>query len=272
MNDRFLLYIDLLGFSDLVRDNSPVVLDIYDALDRSQAHKHGDFDVIQFSDTLLVFNNKQPCNDYDRHYFSMYLCEFAQELQYMMLSHDTYFRGLVTRGQFEDTASSHGSYTHIRAFWGQALINAYHITNRIQAIGLFVDDNIKPHMRVFHTHPYDVSNNLWFVDTTKVPAQEFRYLTSKNDLPEAMNQVRLCGLESILAYDLLLLRRLFESSHNNTLAPRVRTKYLTTWDLYRQEYSVLCQAIEDVSFDFKNLLGCDWEPMIADIKQRRGFF
>ena len=97
-------------------------------------------------------------------------------------------------------------------------------------------------------------------------------MTSKHDIPNAMNYVRLCGLEQLLAYDLLFLRRLFEFSHNNTLAPRVRTKYLTTWEMYRQEYSILCQAIEDAEFDFKRLFGYDWEPMIAAIKERRGFF
>ena len=272
MNERFLLYIDLLGFSDLVHAKPTAISDIFDALDRSQAHSHGDFEVIQFSDTLLVFNNKNPANDYDKHYFTMYLCEFAQELQYMLLSRDTFFRGLVTCGQFEDTGSSPNSYTHIRAFWGKGLIHAYRTTNSIQAIGLFVDDHIKPHMRVFPTHPYDDRNHVWFVDTTSVSRQEFGYMTSKHDIPNAMNYVRLCGLEQLLAYDLLFLRRLFEFSHNNTLAPRVRTKYLTTWEMYRQEYSILCQAIEDAEFDFKRLFSYDWEPMIAAIKERRGFF
>ena len=54
--DRFLLYIDLLGFSELVHTKPEILPDLFRVLDKSNAYQHGDFRVIQFSDTLLVFN------------------------------------------------------------------------------------------------------------------------------------------------------------------------------------------------------------------------
>ena len=273
MNERFLLYLDLLGFSELVRIEPDIVPNLFHALDRSQAHRHTSFEVIQFSDTLLVFNNKDPLSDYDKHYFAMYLCEFAQELQYMLLGRGAFLRGLVTRGQFEDTGSSpNHTYKHIRSFWGNALIHACQVTSSIKAIGLFVDEHVKPHMRVFDMHPYDHGNQIWFVDTTSLPRQSFDYLTNKNELSIAMDHVRSCGMEEILSYDLLFLKRLFESSHDHRLAPTVRTKYLTTWEIYRRKYRILCRVMEDVEFDFKKLPGHDWEQTIAKIERHCGFF
>ncbi|PUB12026.1 hypothetical protein [Yoonia sediminilitoris] len=104
MTERFLLYIDLLGFSDIVHSKSDLLPDLFRILDKSNAHKHGDFSVIQFSDTLLVYNVPEVTSEHDRSYVAMYLCEFAQEIQYMLLGRDVYLRGLVTCGQFDDIA------------------------------------------------------------------------------------------------------------------------------------------------------------------------
>ena len=203
----------------------------------------------------------------------MYLCEFAQELQYMLLSRDVYLRGLVTRGQFEDTgAVPNRIHKHIRSFWGEALIHAHRITNSIKAIGVFVDDRVKPHMRVFDMQSYDDERQVWFVDTTSLSKQFFNHLTNQRELSMVLDGVRLQGMEDILSYDLLLLRSLFEHSHDVNLSPSVRTKYLTTWDMYRRKYRVLCQAMEEIGFDFSKFLGHDWEPMITRIVQQRGLF
>jgi hypothetical protein len=85
MTDRFLLYIDLLGFSEIVRTKQEALRKLFQVLDKSNAHKHGDFKVIQFSDTLLVYNKPDVDSNEDKRYCSMYLCEFAQEIQYMLL-------------------------------------------------------------------------------------------------------------------------------------------------------------------------------------------
>ena len=238
-----------------------------------KAHNHSSFEVIQFSDTLLVYNREYPLSAYDNHYLAMYMCEFAQELQYMLLGRGAFVRALVTRGQFEDTGSiPNCTYKNIRSFWGQALVHAYQLTTSIKSIGLFVDESVKPHMRVFEAHPYDDQNQVWFVDTTSLQKMSFDYITNKKDLAVAFDSARLSGMANILSYDLFLLRRLFESAHDYTLAPTVRAKYLTTWEIYRNKYRTLCQAMEDAEFDFKGLLGHDWERVMGQIGRDRGFF
>ncbi len=166
MTDRFLLYIDLLGFSEIVRTKGNILPDLFRILDKSNAHKHGDFRVIQFSDTLLVYNGTDAKTEHDKSYCAMYLCEFAQEIQYMLLGRDVFLRGLITYGQFDDTGPTpNNDYKNVRAFWGDALIKAYRTESGIQAVGLFVDDTLKPHMNIFETHIYDKDKGLWFADT-----------------------------------------------------------------------------------------------------------
>lgn len=263
MAECFLLYIDLLGFSELVRKKPELLPDLFHILDNSNAHQHGDFKVIQFSDTLLVYNEPEANSDHDKQYCAMYLGEFANEIQYMLLGRDAYFRGLITYGLFEDTGPTpNGSYEHIRAFWGEALITAYQTEKNIQAIGLFVDKTVKPHMDNFETHLYDEQNKIWFVDTAEMlRGKRFE----GNDFSYAKEDTVASGLESYLAYDLLYLKRLFEHGHDESFPPSVRTKYLTTWEIYRQKYKGLCKALEDAEFDFQKVIDIDWKPFIAKI-------
>jgi hypothetical protein len=122
MTARLLLYIDLLGFSETVRSKPNLLPDLFRVMDKSPAHKHGSFRVIQFSDTLLIYNGPEVTEPRWKSYCAMYLCEFAQVAQNMLLAHDVFLRGLITYGQFEDTGPTpNADYSHIRAFWGSAL-------------------------------------------------------------------------------------------------------------------------------------------------------
>lgn len=270
MTDRFLLYIDLLGFSDIVQSKSDLLPDLFRILDKANAHNHGDFSVIQFSDTLLVYNAPEAESDRDRRFVSMYLCEFAQEIQYMLLGRDVYLRGLITYGQFEDSGpTSNSDYDHVRAFWGEALVKAHRAESSIQAVGLFVDATVKPYMDIFATHPYDTQNGIWFADTATMLREKFFEGT---DFSYAEAEITNSGNESLLAYDLVYLKRLYEHGHDERLLPRVRMKYLTTWEFYRRKYPGLCRALEENDFDFGKVIEIDWSPFIDKIGTPDGFF
>ena len=87
MAEPFLLYIDLLAFSVLVHTKKDILHDLFRTLDKSVVHRHGSFKVIQFSDTLLVYNEPTADSARDKSYCAMYLCEFTQEIQYRLLGH-----------------------------------------------------------------------------------------------------------------------------------------------------------------------------------------
>ena len=277
MADRFLAYIDLLGFSELVHKRPEILPDLFRVLDKANVHEDHDFGVINFSDTLLVYNKTEATSDHGKGVFVMFLCEFAQRIQYMLLGRDAFLRGLITYGHFEDAGPPpNGKYKNIQAFWGDALITAHRAEREIKAVGLFVDENVKPHMNVFETHLYDKRQGIWFVDTAThlrdgiargpwnlFHATEFSY---------ARDYIVETGTEQLLAYDLLYLERLFKYAHDDSLAASVRTKYLSTWEIYRQKYKGLCAALEDAQFDFRKVIDIDWRPLIDQIGTPAGYF
>lgn len=265
MFERFLLYVDVLGFSDLVEMKPEIVRRILAALDSSPAYDHPDFTAIQFSDTFLVFNEREVTSDYDKQYCAMYLCEFVQNLQYKLLSSNTFMRAIITYGSLEDSSpESGGSLNNIRAVWGESLIKSYRLERNIQAIGTFVDETVQPHMHIFETQMYDIQERLWFVDIATRLRSFFPHKESE-DFSYAEYEVCTTGNEGLLVQDLYYLKLLFENSRDIEKPPRIRTKYLTTWEIYRLKYTGLCKRLEEVDFDFRKIIDIDWTPWINEI-------
>jgi len=75
-----LLYIDILGFSNLVEEKPRKINMLYRIINFLTVHSHYAFKTIVFFDTSIVYNRKDPVSDYDRNYLVMYACEFAQDL------------------------------------------------------------------------------------------------------------------------------------------------------------------------------------------------
>ena len=239
MFDRFLLYVDLLGFSDLVTTKPEIVPRVFEALDSSPAHIHPDFTAIQFSDTLLVFNQREVTSNHDKKYCAMYLCEFAQNLQYRLLASNTFIRSIVTCGPLEDSgAKSNRSLKNIRAVWGESLIKAYRSERNIQAIGTFVDETVQPHMQIFEIHTYDTKERLWFVDTATYLRSYF-WDRDSEDFSFATQEVVATASERLFIKDLFYLKLLFQNSQDTEYPPNIRSKYLTTWEIYRLKYREL---------------------------------
>ena len=265
MLDRFLLYVDLLGFSDLVMTKPEVVPRILETLDSSPAHTHPDFTALQFSDTLLVFNEPAAISENDKHYCAMFLCEFAQDLQHKLLGSNAFIRATVTYGPLDDSEStSNRQLKNIRAVWGEALIKAYRAERNIQAIGTFVDTTVEPYMQVFEIHPYDPQERIWFVDTATY-LRSFFSQDNNEDFSFAEQEVVSTANEGLLIKDLYYLKLLFENSHDTTYPPKIRAKYLTTWEIYRLKYRGLCKRLQEVNFDFSKIIDIDWKPWIDQI-------
>ena len=131
---RNFLYIDILGFSEMVQKQPCKIEKIFQIIDRLSVYKHYAFETIVFSDTILVFNKKYNAPN---HYYVTYLIEFAQQLFYKLLSIDVYFKGLITYGEF-----NFKSMNNIQAYWGEALIETYNDANLLQGLGLFVNKKL----------------------------------------------------------------------------------------------------------------------------------
>src|ERR1700729_1500592 len=96
---RFLLYIDILNFSSIALQPTRVE-ELYRIINSLNVHRHGVFNIIIFSDTILVYNKDGPSNLDDVNYLVMFLCEFAQDLHYRLVGSDIFFRAYITCGGF----------------------------------------------------------------------------------------------------------------------------------------------------------------------------
>src|SRR4051812_2952444 len=98
MTDKYLLYIDFLGFADLVKSNPAEIEKLYSIINSLNVHQHNTFKTIVFSDTILVYNIHDPKNKFEHEYLVMYACEFVNDLLYRLTDKDRYFRAILTYG------------------------------------------------------------------------------------------------------------------------------------------------------------------------------
>ena len=150
MPERFLLYIDILGFSEMTKNEPRKVARIYAILDSLNVHQHDAFKTIVFSDTVLVYNPEPALSDEDRNYYVWYLIEFAEDLHHRLTGQDVFFRAVLTSGNF-----AHYRLKNIECFFGDALISAYMAEKEIPSIGLFLDKSCEPYNKYFRAAPFD---------------------------------------------------------------------------------------------------------------------
>ena len=149
-NLKYLLYIDILGFSNLAKSDYAKVTDLFAIVDSLNAHKHPGFQTVVFSDTILIFNKTQPITQHDHEYIVMYSCEFAQDLIFRCTKLNIQFRAILTHGEFY-----YEKLTNIEAYHGNALINSYNKEKEIAGLGLYIDKKISKYNKIFATAPFD---------------------------------------------------------------------------------------------------------------------
>lgn len=144
MDKRYLLYIDVLGFSDMVKTNPYKVEEIYKIINSLNVHKHNAFKTIIFSDTVLVYNIIEPVSKDDHKYLVMYLCEFVQDLLYRTITKNVYFRAILLYEEF-----THYKLENVECFYGRSLIDAYSKEKDLVSMGLYIHDECNKYNRIF---------------------------------------------------------------------------------------------------------------------------
>lgn len=243
MNDRFLLYIDILGFSEMTQREPRKVARTYAILDSLNVHKHKAFKTIVFSDTVLVYNPELPTSDHERNYLVWYLIEFAEDLHHRLTGQDIYFRAVLTRGEF-----SHYPLEHIECFFGKALINAYLREKEIPSIGLFIDDKCNLHNQYFRVARFNDQFHFVYLN---------RSLENLTQLTGDKYPFRDKAIEDQAAHtpwQVRFLKDVFENMRNHPI-PAVRTKFLTAWDYYAMRYPGMTHALIHSGFSLSSLGG-----------------
>ena len=243
MKECFLLYIDILGFSELVNKNSEEIREIYKIINGLNVHKHYAFSTIIFSDTILVYNKITPETTHDREYLIMFMCEFAQNLIFQGSNCGLSFRGIITYGEFE-----HYRLENVDCFYGKSLVYAYIKEKEINGIGLFIDNKIKKFNKIFETIKYNEDLDFVYLFQSMFLLK----LLSSEILP--LDKIHIEGSDQFyrLKDEIELLKIYFKELMSNE-NPKVRAKYLQTYQFYRVKMPSIFEQLEMTDFSLSTI-------------------
>ncbi|MBD9463895.1 hypothetical protein [Pseudomonas sp. Pdm06] len=259
---RFLLYIDILGFSEMTRAEPRKVARVYSILDTLNAHHQTNFSTIVFSDTILVYNTADADTDPVREDCVWLLTEFAEDLHHRLTGQDIYFRAVLVEGDF-----THYRLDNVECFFGGALIDAYNAEKGIPSLGLFMSTECLKYNRFFRTASF--SDNFEFVylnrsleDLNNFSRGSYPFdpkLPGDDYAPNVPWQVR-------------FLKDIHHQMRSHK-SPLVRVKFLTAWDFYYKRYPEMLQALVEQHFDLSALgpIG-QWKDLEAAMEKDIKYF
>jgi hypothetical protein len=262
MSEKLFLYIDILGFSELVSDRL-AMSQIFDRIDDLNVHSDGEFGVIAFSDTILIYADGGWLGRKDQ--AIMWLVEFAQDLFYRFIGIDRHFRAYLTFGDFNHTKKS-----HIEAYYGEALVECYKKEKTIKAMGVFMANELVPYSDIFDTTQYDADCHFVHI------MQTLDYVSGPNfeDATYPIHSAIIDGTDVhyLLAYDLAYLRNVYEHASDATLPEPVRLKYSNTWKLIHTRHGRLLDALVQGGFDPNSIVKFPWAEAMARVGTPEGTF
>jgi hypothetical protein len=246
MPEKYLLYVDFLGFGALIDEQSTLIQKLYNVLDDLNVHRHEAFNTIVFSDTVLIYNRVDPVSAHDHQYINMYSCEFVQDLVYRTAGSGLAFRAVLIRGEF-----SHERMRHIEAFFGASLVEAYRLEKRLQCVGLFMHANCRDSNVIFRAQRFEADLDYVFV------TQEFEimqmYSGGQYPMGHGKELLASAGLEYNLAWQLTALYEIFRMRDHPD--PAVRANYLAAWHMNERQYPGLPGFLADHEFRLS-----EWSP------------
>lgn len=229
------LYIDILGFEKLVRNNSPKVDKIFEIIDGFNVHHHFALKTIVFSDTILVFNKS---NEFENHYYVTYLIEYAQQLFYRLSLLNIYFKGIITLGDFK-----YSNLTNIEAYYGLALIDTYQDESKLEGFGLFVNKNITKEVIVFDKVNFNEKYDFILLCQSYINL----YKSTNGILPIDPNILTETDAFFRIDEDLRFFREI-EFIKNNCKIEKIRKKYETVYNIYKRVTPKFFEVFEKESF------------------------
>ncbi len=239
--DRFLLYIDILGFSEMTNNEPRKVARVYSILDELNVHRHNSFKTIVFSDTVLVYNPDLAETDEEPQYLVWYLIEFAEDLHHRLTGQDIFFRAILTSGSF-----AHYQLENIECFFGQALVRAYSSEKNIPSLGLFIDNYCQKFNRFFRVAEFDESLSFVYLNRSLETLVEY----SGGTFP--ITEYGIIDQAPYVPWQVRFLSDVHRNMREHK-SPVVRTKFLTAWDFYAKRYPELVKALVDSDFSLSSL-------------------
>ena len=253
--NRYFLYLDILGFSDLVKEkNESVIHDLYEVIASINAHQHNGFKVIVFSDTVIVYNINNGDDIEDSRYLIMFLCEFAKDLMHRLTGRGIFFRAVINYGDF-----THYELNGIPCFFGNALIEAFRSEKELKAIGLFIHKDISSGCDIFQF--LEFNENYHFVYMTQTLA-EIEYFGS-DEYPLPAELISHAGSEWYIYPEISHLSCMLSGSMNTKFCETVREKYAASWEMYCRYYPNITRQLVASNNDVCSISpSVNWQPVI----------
>lgn len=241
--ERFLLYIDFLGFSEMVKHKPSKVRELFNIINQLNVHYHDAFKTIVFSDTILVYNIDYAISSSDEDYYVMFLIEFVEDLFYRIANKNFFFRAFIVKGEFEFT-----ELKNFQQYFGKALLKAYNSEKNFPYIGLFIDEKSNKNNKVFTTKKITKDYSYVFINQSLD-----NYCQDFNEFPiDKYIAEEDCLIENISA-DILYLKSLFLLSQS-TVDNKILEKTRNTLEIYKQQFPEFYNECLQHNFDIK-LLG-----------------
>lgn len=238
-NLKYLLYIDILGFSNLAKTDYKVN-ELFATIDSLNVHQDPGFQTIAFSDTILIFNKIQPVSQKDHEDIVMYACEFAKDLTFRCRKLNIQFRAILSYGEF-----SYEKLTNIEAYHGNALINSYNKEKEITGLGLFIDKKISHFNKIFATTAFDKDLDFVFIlqDIERAKSLGFENFPVPWEL-----------VDPYFLYDFreeVEILKIIRENCDAQLDSKIRSKYLQTYYLFKIRYKAMVEFLEANNFQFQ---------------------
>lgn len=243
VKERFLLYIDFLGFSDMVKHKPSRVRELFNIINQLNVHYHEAFKTIIFSDTILVYNMDYAICSEDEDYYVMFLIEFVEDLFYRIANKNFVFRAFIVKGEFE-----FNELKNFQQYFGKALLKAYNSEKNFPYIGLFIDEKSNKNNKVFTTKKITKDYSYVFINQSLD-----HYCQNFNEFPiDKSIAEEDCLIENISA-DILYLKSLFLLSQLS-IDTKIVEKTRNTLKIYKQQFPEFYNECLKHNFDIK-LLG-----------------
>ena len=258
MNKTLFLYIDILGFSELI-NNKKKVNDLYTIIDNARIHRDSNFRAIVFSDTIIAYNKYANLSTESKEVEVMYLIELTQQLFSMLIGTNIFFRAVITEGEFH-----HNKLKNLEAYYGEALVEAYRAEKNLSGTGLFLNRKLRGFNQVFRFKEF--SNKFDYIFLTHMCSSLTSWLSRNVDdnkkpdykaFPLPPELITDAGLEYLAYPELVHFSEVYENMNNHP-EPKVREKYLTTWNMYTLAYPGLMRSLVDYNFDPNGMSHLDW--------------
>ena len=254
--NRYFLYLDILGFSELVkRQSGNTINDLYEVISSLNANRHGAFKVVVFSDTVVVYNVNGGDTPEDSSYLTMFLCEFVKDLLHRLTGRAIYFRAVITHGDF-----THYELNGIPCFFGNALVDAYNSEKELKAIGLFIPKQISHHCDIFRYREF--SDNYNFVYVTQALNEIELWGSDGYPLPSEL--IESTDFKWEIYPEISHVASMLSGSLNSMFPESVRAKYAASWDMYCAQYPNITRQLVASGNDVRSIApAVDWQP-VAD--------